>query len=340
MLVSLQSSSHSLTQNNDIYAALGYMDAAVAKRLSESPPQPPSGQALSLLSIYNELPFWFQLFSVDGSKDLAVTLFDLRQHCHKEGTSFEIKHNDTGCSKVNDLWSLYYNVSDPNNKHKACASGTCGGYLYPLCYANGATYAPKHATSYLSWVLYLTDDLYTGFDELKAHFEKLKCVNCATCSNQGNCHTGPSAQCSCTSIVKCSGVLRLLYSSGFNFNTTTLLNGWNKERTGWKPNPTIKRSCQNFHSQLSNVLAENAPLHDLLLAIDDFLYMFRFYFFYNLSTFWLCSLAILLYFIFYGIDAMHIQSHVHLPSSHTMPPIGLLTTGKVPALTKLTYYMP
>ncbi|GIX64737.1 variant erythrocyte surface antigen-1 family protein [Babesia caballi] len=343
MFLSLQSSLPSLTQNNDIYAAVGYIDAAVAKRLSQSPPQPPSGQALSLLSIYNELPFWFQLFSVDGSKDLPVTLFDLRQHCHKEGTSFEIKHNDTGCSKVNDLWSLYYNVSDPNNRHKACASGTCGGYLYPLCYANGAMFAPKHATSYLSWVLYLTDDLYTGFDELKAQFEKLQCGDCGTtCKDRGECHTG-SVQCTCPSIVKCSGVLGLLYSSGFNFNTTTLLNGWQKPtRRGasWTSNPTLKRTCRKLHTRLSNVLAENAPLHNLLLAIDEFMYYVRFRFMSMVSSFWLCSLAILFYFSFYGIDVLHFKSHAHVPSSHTVPPIGLLTTGKVPALTKLTYYLP
>ncbi|GIX63937.1 variant erythrocyte surface antigen-1 family protein [Babesia caballi] len=84
----------------------------------------------------------------------------------------------------------------------------------------------------------------------------------------------------------------------------------------------------------------NTPLAKLLETIDAFLYMFRFYFFYNLSSFWLCSLAILLYFLIYGIDVLHVKSHVHLPSSHTVPPIDLLTTGKAPALTKLTYYMP
>ncbi|GIX62166.1 uncharacterized protein BcabD6B2_16010 [Babesia caballi] len=337
MLVSLQKSNQNLNFTANPSLAVDAINENIAQLTSQAT----SGLARSILSIYNELPFWFQLFMLDGSNDLAVTLFDLRQHCHKEGTSFEIKHNDTGCSKVNDLWSLYYNVSDPNNRHKACASGTCGGYLYPLCYANGAMFAPKHATSYLSWVLYLTDDLYTGFDELKAQFERLKCSQCTgSCRNGGsNCHTG-SVQCTCPSIVKCSGVLRLLYSSGFNFNTTTLLNGWNKERTGWKPNPTIKRSCQNFHSQLSNVLAEGAPLHNLLLAIDEFLYYVRFRFMSLVSSFWLCSLAILLYFIFYGIDVLHLQSHVHLPSSHEIPPIGLLTTGKAPALAKLTYYMP
>ncbi|GIX60641.1 uncharacterized protein BcabD6B2_00760 [Babesia caballi] len=336
-LSSLQSNN-----SNELYSVL----ATISNKIFDLKSQPhpvPTGLSLSLGAMYNDFPFWFQLFAVSDSISLPGALYDLRQHCHKEGSGYEIKHNDTGCSKVNDLWSLNYNVSDPNNKHKACASGTCGGYLYPLCYANGAMFAPKHATSYLSWVLYLTDDLYTGFDELKAQFEQLTCSQCGpTCQKGGKCHTG-SVQCICPSIVQCGGVLPLLYTNGFNFNTTTLLNGWNKEPSGgrnWKQETTLTRTCANFNSALSNVLSEGAPLHNLLLAIDEFMYYVRFRFMSMVSSFWLISLIILLYFIFYGIDALHVKSHVHFPSTHKVPPIGLLTTGNAPALMNLTYYMP
>ncbi|GIX65020.1 extracellular matrix-binding ebh, putative [Babesia caballi] len=291
----------------------------------------PSGLENSLLVLTKNLPFWFQLFMVDGSKELPGTLFDLRQHCHNLKQNDTSKHYDPSgqsCAHTTghaaDLWSLYYPQCTGQN--------SCGQYLYPLTMSDGSTFAPRYAVTYLSWVLYLADDLQFEFQDILDEFDTIQCTTSRT--------HAPSSRCDCGSVVQCSGILPMLYRHGFDFFNAYSLNGWNSERTGWKSNTTLKRSCANFHSQLSNVLSEGAPLHSLLLVIDDFLYLFRFYFFYNLSSFWVCPLAILLYFIFYGIDVLHLKSHVHFPSTHNVPPIGLLTSGNAQALTKLTYYMP
>ncbi|GIX62834.1 ribosome binding protein [Babesia caballi] len=345
MLVSLQKSNQNLNFTANASLAVDAINENIAQLTS----QPPSGLARSLLSIYNDLPFWFQLFMVNGSRDLPLALFDLRQQCHKEGTGNAIIHNgatDSSNSNHNcsshpgDLWSLFSKVSAApggrrTDKHDACRKSNCGGYLFPLSYTKGSTFAPKFAMTYLSWVLYLADDLQNGLQEMLVEFKAVTCgLDSVGHDKSGNC--------SCHSVVQCGGVLPLLYTNGFNFDTTTLLNGWTKQSGGrnWKHETSLTRSCQKFHSALSNVLSEGAPLHNLLLAIDEFLYYVRFRFMSLVSSFWLCSLLILLYFILYGIDVLHVKSHLHFPSSDGIPPIGLFTTGKAPALTKLTYYMP
>ncbi|GIX65240.1 variant erythrocyte surface antigen-1 family protein [Babesia caballi] len=302
---------------------------------SHKHPPVPSGLSRSLKTISKNLPFWFQLFMVDDSRDMAGALFDLRQHCHNQnGVSDTSKHYDPSgeaCAHTTDnaadLWSLYYPQCTGQNY--------CGKYLFPLCHSIGSTFAPKFAVTYLSWVLYLGDDLQSGFRQMLDDFNDIKCTS--------HLETSHRSGCSCSSVVHCSGVLPLFYTNGFRFTDAEALNGWTYDSTrsqAWQYNPGNVKTCANFHSQLSNVLSEGAPLHNLLLAIDEFLYYVRFRFMSMVSSFWLCSLAILLYFIFYGIDVLHLQSHAHFPSSHIMPPIGLLTTGKGPALTKLTYYMP
>ncbi|GIX64925.1 variant erythrocyte surface antigen-1 family protein [Babesia caballi] len=314
----------------------------------------PSGLENSLLVLTKNLPFWFQLFMVDGSKELPGTLFDLRQHCHNPKQNDASKHYDPSgqscahtANNPADMWSLYCPVGPANvgvstDPSKACRSGKCGGYLSPLTQSTGATYAPSNACTYFSWVLFLADDMYTGFQNLLQEFRNIDCKRsgCKTKSS-GACKCNPGEhgalggnQCACTSVVQCGGVLPLLYCHGFQFYSAYSLNGGNVG------SENSRRSCTDFNSALSNVLADGAPLHNLLLAIDEFLYYVRFRFMSMVSSFWLCSLAILLYFIFYGIDVLHLQSHVHLPSSHTVPPIGLLSTGKAPALAKLTYYIP
>ncbi|GIX61211.1 extracellular matrix-binding ebh [Babesia caballi] len=328
---------------------------------SNSRPSNPSTSTVlsrSLEAMAPAIPFLYQLFMAKDTDFLPSLLFDLAQHCHKKdvatthagsrtsGTATVIKHNNSGCSQINDLWSLYQPVSAaPTGKgmtdpQSACRTANCGGYLYPLTHTFGSTFAPKYASSYLSWFLYLTDDLQEWLDELRMQFEKLQCDNCVpNCSRGGKCHTGPSAQCACTSIVKCSGILPLLYANGFSFSSAYSLKG------GMKGSDQTKRTCQQFHDQLSAVIApnESTPLFKLLTTIDDFLYMFRFYFFYNLSSFWIMYICIVLYMYFLRADLLHLKSHVHFPSSHGIPSIALLTTGKSTILTKLsklTYFMP
>ncbi|GIX64967.1 variant erythrocyte surface antigen-1 family protein [Babesia caballi] len=277
----------------------------------------PSSLSLALAAMAPAIPFLYQLFMMENSESLPGKLYDLR------GSSHNGSHN-------NDLVSL---------RNTVCNGANCGGYLYPLTHSEGSAFASSHASTYLSWLVYLTDDFRDSFQNLLDGLTNMPCseaTGCKSCNKNNG--SGPSS-CSCDSVVKCGGVLPLLYGNGFQFDYPYTLNGWTYEGD-WRSNPQSKRNYEKFHDQLTNVLSPNAPLAKLLESIDSFLYMFRIYFFYNLSSFWLCSLAIILYFIFYGIDVLHFRSHVHFLSSHGIPPIGILTTGKAPALTKLTYYMP
>ncbi|GIX62672.1 variant erythrocyte surface antigen-1 family protein [Babesia caballi] len=298
------------------------------------------------------IPFLYQLFMVGQDDFLPTKLFDLTQHCHKwESDKYKHESADLTSSIPNhncsehaaDLWSLYrpvYAASQRTDPYEVCRAKNCGGYLAPLSHTHGATFSPSAAPAYLSWMAYLTDVFYEKLSEMRDDFNNISCEDChPRCANGKSCHATSGSACSCASVVQCAGVLPLLYRCGFNFTNAYALNGW-KIDNGWQRDAHIKRDCQKFSQQLSNVLSPDAPLAKLLETIDSFLYLFRFYFFYNLSTFWLCSLAILLYFLIYGIDVLHFKSHVRFPSSHELPPIGLLTTGKAPALTKLTYYMP
>ncbi|GIX61899.1 variant erythrocyte surface antigen-1 family protein [Babesia caballi] len=338
----------------------GFLETLKVALTPSPPPEPasnPSGIEKALLTMFPAIPFLYQLFTVKQDEFLPVTLFNLAQHCHKvekSDRSVTVVHKSASGSSVisghqcsdspNDLWSLYQPVGPapmPGQKDTQanCREKNCGGYLYSLTHSDGATYAPAHASAYLSWVSYLVDDLATGLQEVFTQFKILKCTGCSGCSSGSHGNTDSHY---CPSVVDCAGVLPLLYRHGFQFHEAYLLKGmkWDYSADKWTKDAATARSCQKFSQQLSNVLAENAPLHNLLLAIDEFLYYVRFRFMSLVSSFWLCSMTILLYFIFYGIDVLHVKSHVHLPSSHGIPPIGLLTTGKAPALTKLTYYMP
>ncbi|GIX63764.1 variant erythrocyte surface antigen-1 family protein [Babesia caballi] len=291
--------------------------------------------SLSLEAMAPAIPFLYQLFMAKDPNTLPGALFDLAQHCHKSnagdsGIGAPIVHGSDvpyyipkhQCStSPADLWSLYYPVSaapssvGTTDTHAVCRKANCGGYLYPLTHTFGSIFAPMHASSYLSWFLHLTDDLDAGLRNMLETFKGLKCTGCSNCKVGSHGGTG----CKCPSIVDCVDVMPLLYENGFQFYDARWLKGWKYESGRWsRDNPTV-RSCAKFSQQLSNVLSPDAPLAKLLEAIDSFLYLFRFYFFYNLSSFWLCTLAILLYFIVYGIDVLHLQSHVHLSSSHTMP---------------------
>ncbi|GIX62390.1 extracellular matrix-binding ebh [Babesia caballi] len=329
----------------------------LASSLKPSPEN--SGLVKSLQTMTPVIPFLYQLFTVKPDNFLPVTLFNLAQHCHKvesHGNSFTIVHKSPSNSVVtsghqcsdcpNDLWSLYQPVSaaperdtDPQS---ACRNAQCGGYLYPLTHSAGATYSPVHASVYLSWLAYLTDDFHEWFQNLLDEFKNIDCskTGCKR-KNGGICHCpkgqhgSASPQCSCDSVVHCGGVLPLLYRYGFSFHNAYSLKG------GMHGSDRTKRNCNKFHDQLSAVLAqnENTPLFKLLTTIDDLLYLFRFYFVYNLFTFWIMYLCIVLYIYFLRVDLLHIRSHMHLPSSHSVAPIAPLTTGKAADLTKLKYFI-
>ncbi|GIX62288.1 uncharacterized protein BcabD6B2_17230 [Babesia caballi] len=335
----------------DAYSVLSVLWNHIAKLNPGSSSSSATGFSISLEAMAPAIPFLYQIFMMKDPNTLPGAIFDLTQHCHNlkhDEQTNEVKHlspdGKAQCSHSSsnpaDLWSLYNPVGD-KAKYPNCSNKNCGGYLEPLAFTYGATFSPSSASAYLSWMAYLTDDLYAWLSEMRDDFNNISCEHCGSqCQQMKTCHATPQTACSCRSVVSCAGVLPVLYKYGFQFHDTTSLSGWKYENRRWSQGTPTVRSCRNFSQQLSNVLSPDAPLAKLLLTIDEFLYMFRFYFIYNLSSFWLCSLAILLYFIFYGIDVLHVRSHVHFPSTHGIPPIGLLTTGKVPALTKLTYNMP
>ncbi|GIX62311.1 variant erythrocyte surface antigen-1 family protein [Babesia caballi] len=279
------------------------------------------------LSLIPGLPFWYNIFMVKPDDSLPVRLFKLKSTDHNSKSPSQYKGDH------NDLYS-FYNQNCLNQK-------PCGQYLRPLCYSNGATYAPTNASAYMSWILHLTDDLEYQFRELLDDFTNIDCskVGC----NQRKCSTnhglgthGRTSNCSCDSVVKCGGTLPLLYSKGFNFyNAFVLMGGQNKSGVNYD-GPT-KRSCEQFHNTLTALLKPKAPLDKLITTIDDFLYAIRWEFFSKLLGFWTIYICLILYTFVFLLDTLRVQSHLHLPSSNSIPPLALLTSGTPLPITKLTY---
>ncbi|GIX66144.1 variant erythrocyte surface antigen-1 family protein [Babesia caballi] len=86
------------------------------------------------LSLFSGLPFWYNIFMVKPDESLPAALFNLKGTDHKPSTYKNSLHND--------LFSLY-------NPH--CSNQSCGKYLMPLCFSNGATYSPQ-ARPFLSFL--------------------------------------------------------------------------------------------------------------------------------------------------------------------------------------------
>ncbi|GIX65485.1 extracellular matrix-binding ebh, putative [Babesia caballi] len=297
----------------------------ILKTLSTSSSASQSASVLSksLEYIAPVVPFLYEIFMVKDPTALPVTLYNLK------GTT----HGSSSVSHAN-LYSLY---------NPQCTGQTCGQYIRPLCYSNGATYASRHASSYLSWVLYLSDDLSVSFGEMLDEFNNIDCTkaNCKYFSTGQKCsvnhqlgnHGSSDVDCKCDSVVECGGTLPVLYSHSFNFHNAFVLMGGTKGGTDYS-GPT-KRSCENFHSALTNVLSPDAPLDKLINTIDTFLYVIRWEFFSKLSGFWTIYVCIILYTFFFLLDTLHLRSHLKL-TSH-VPPLALLTSGKPLPITKLTY---
>ncbi|GIX61591.1 variant erythrocyte surface antigen-1 family protein [Babesia caballi] len=233
-----------------------------------------------------------------------------------------------------DLTSLHSSGCDKRSEN-------CGPYLSPLALSNGATFGkpPAYASTYLSWMVYLTDDLETGFQELLHEFKNIDCKasGCRgkagsqqACTSHAPGTHGTSNECKCDSVVHCGGVLPLLYRYGFTFGSTGDLFGEGTNGTN------TKRTCKAFANQLQSVIT-GKPLQDLFESIDSFLFVFRYYFLGNLSGFWIIYMWLILYTFFFLLDTLHLRSHLKLTSSHVVPPIGLLTSGKPLPVTKLTY---
>ncbi|GIX63902.1 variant erythrocyte surface antigen-1 family protein [Babesia caballi] len=295
---------------------------AIDNKIAALKSSPPPKAIEKALSLFPGLPFWYNLFMIKPDDSLPARLFRVKS----------TDHNTRGPSKYtgehNDLYSLYNQMCNipPNN--------TCGKYLHPLCYSNGATYAPKHAITYLSWVLYLTDDLQYKFQKLLDDFTKIDCSN-SGCGGLTKCaehHASGThgTSCTCPSVVQCGGVLPLLYGHGFRSYDAIHL------KNGSKGNGGDVRKCSAFAAQLKSVLA-GKPLTNLLTSIDAFLFAIRWEFFSKLSGFWTIYIGLILYTFFFLLDTLHVRSHLKLTSSHTVPPLALLTSGKPLPITQLTY---
>ncbi|GIX64373.1 variant erythrocyte surface antigen-1 family protein [Babesia caballi] len=305
-------------------------------KMAPSPTGSPTATVLSLSleSMAPAIPFLYQLFMAKDEDSLPLVLFDLYQQCHKVEAKGEgkvsVTHNGNSSSHHNhkcstspaDLYSL---------QTSQCSGTDCGPYLYPLTHSDGATYAPRHASTYLSWVLYLSDDLQSWFQEMLNEFQNIDCNKSGckySCNHSAGKH-GVSTNCSCPSVVQCGGTLPLLYRHGFRyFNPLLLMGGGN--------NQDSKRKCSAFAQQLQFVISGD-PLSNMLTSIDDFLFLFRYYFLSNLSGFWTIYVCIILYTLFYLLDTLHLRSHLKLTSSQAVPPLALLTSGKPLLIAKLTY---
>ncbi|GIX62788.1 uncharacterized protein BcabD6B2_22230 [Babesia caballi] len=86
-----------------------------------------------------------------------------------------------------DLTSLYSSGCNQQNQN-------CGPYLYPLTHSDGATFGKPapYASTYLSWVLYLTDELYESLQEFLDTFNGHACKNCTH-----RCAHSTASPCSC-----------------------------------------------------------------------------------------------------------------------------------------------
>ncbi|GIX63939.1 variant erythrocyte surface antigen-1 family protein [Babesia caballi] len=321
------------TLKSDPYSAYTSVCDTIAKLPSSNPPK---GVQSALKTLFLGLPFWHNLFMVKPDDSLPARLFQLKSTDHKETSQYSGGHND--------LYSLY------NPNCTTSSNNNCGPYLYPLTHSDGATFGkpPSYASTYLSWVMYLSDDLQSWFQDMLDEFKNMDCKGsgCKGLCNHSAGQHGTSADCSCDSVVQCGGTLPLLYRHGFRYNNPLVLkDGWyyDGQSRAWQTGEQHKRKCSHFASQLKNLLETNSPLDNLLTTIDEFLYLFRFYFFYNQSAFWSIYICLILYTFFFLLDTLRVRSHLHFPSSNSIAPVSLLTTGKAPALTKftkLTYFIP
>ncbi|ORM39888.1 uncharacterized protein BXIN_2428 [Babesia sp. Xinjiang] len=230
-----------------------------------------------------------------------------------------------------DLRSLYDSECDNKSNGK-----TCGQYLQSLSYSIYCNISTTFAKSYLSRIVYLTDVLKDGLEELLTEFKNLKCEHCKNANHQrcqSNCHS--TNQCSCETIVQCADVLPLFFKFGFTYYSAAALNGTDGV-------PGKKRKCKAFYDELKNLLDVNKkgkPFSDLLSAINTFLLCIRQPFLLYLLTFWLVAILYFSYGLTIPLDLFHIRSHWRRGLSHQISVLALLSKkGLSP--TKVAHFTP
>ncbi|ORM39378.1 uncharacterized protein BXIN_2831 [Babesia sp. Xinjiang] len=235
-------------------------------------------------------------------------------------------HTDNHSSDA-DLRSLY----DSN-----CTTGkTCGQYLFPLSLFIYSIISPFFAMSYLSRIVYLTDVLKDGLEELLEDFNNLKCDHCDK-QNQcsAGCHGNPG-KCHCLTIVQCHNVLPLFFKYGFVFYSARSLNGKGEDKG--KSKPEWLRQCEAFSKELQKVI--NNEFTKLIDEINNFLTCIRQPFLLYLLTFWLVAILYFTYGLTIPLDLLHIRSHWRRALSHQISVLALLSK-KAMSPTKVGYFTP
>ncbi|GIX62769.1 variant erythrocyte surface antigen-1 family protein [Babesia caballi] len=188
-------------------------------------------------------------------ESIGSHFFGLSWHCHRKHnwrtdprSASKYCNDHSNSNKARDLMSLYDSECTQN-------SATCGKYLESLGISSGTIFANNYAYTYLSWAAYLTDELYESLQEFLDTLNGHACKGCQRCSDH-------SSQCQCASVVDCADVLPHLYANGFNFKDAFSLKGmeWQDQtKKNYKHETSLTRSCQKFHTQLTNVLSPDAP---------------------------------------------------------------------------------
>ncbi|ORM41967.1 uncharacterized protein BXIN_1821 [Babesia sp. Xinjiang] len=240
-----------------------------------------------------------------GSKDITTAVKTLAgsetDHPDASDSDEDVTSHEPG-EKVS-LHSLY------NSECKT--PQTCGQYLDPLSFVIYPIISESFAMSYLSRIVYLTDVLKEGLEELLKRFKDIQCKKDHGCKT--DCDHGNENNCICPTIVQCADVLPLFFKYGFTYYSAAALNGTDGD-------PTKKRQCNNFYTQLHNVI--NNSFEPLLTQINIFLYHIRKPFLYYLLTFWLLVITYLTYSLTVPLDVLHLRSHLR---NAVISPLVLLT---------------
>ncbi|CDR97355.1 hypothetical protein BBBOND_0312580 [Babesia bigemina] len=226
----------------------------------------------------------------------------------------------------------------------------CGKYIKPLSHNIWTVFSQKHASRYLSWVVYLTETFHNLLDRLLN-----ECI--ATCGEGNKCYvkccaaTCPvkSAYASktpiiglidkhhtqdCKSITHCPSTRPTLSKYGLVFRSPYDLSGIN--------NVESKRTCRDFCYALETVLNKEVHLERALAkfvfeTIPEFLFRIREPFIWTVVALWSMSLLYLFYVSIGRLDTLHIRSHLRSLSSHKIAAQSLLAAARVGKLSKISY---
>ncbi|CDR97064.1 hypothetical protein BBBOND_0309670 [Babesia bigemina] len=206
-----------------------------------------------------------------------------------------------------------------------CGEQDCGYIIRPINSAAYGAFAPKHAKSYLSWLVHVCPQLVDFFKQLQKAFSDVSCADsrCSPCLHSESCTKGKhgTTSCGCSSIVHCQPVSSILYKYGLTYADAA-----NKSQ--------IK--CQDFSNVLKNIL-NSQVLGNFLHAIDTLMFTIRTPFIWTVVALWSLSLLYLFYVLIGRLDTLHIKSHLRSPASYKIAAQSLLAAARVGKLAKISY---